>query len=149
MPPLHTYSDDKAIYSVDMMLAFLNTHKHPVVKLPMSDFTWQLEQDVWGDWSPADVLKKMDGKKWAINANRIRQADLSYPVIVTGSKHVLVDGYHRVAKAHLRGDTTVKAHVFDAALMKKFIIDKDLVHRRASLTMEIREMIEIYAKRFC
>lgn len=145
---MQTYSNEKAVYSVDMMLAYLNTHKHPVVKLPMSDFTWQLEQDVWGGWSPADVLKRMDGKKWAMNANRIRHADLSYPVIVTG-EHVLVDGYHRVAKAFQHGDTHVKAYVFDAALLRKFIIDKELVHRKASLTMEIWQILELYAKRFC
>ena len=104
--PLRTYADEKNIYSVDMMLAYLNTHKYPVVELPMTDFEWQLEQDVWGDWAPEDVLKKPKAKKYAENSERIKKADLSYPVIVTAQGHKLVDGYHRVAKAYSQGKKT-------------------------------------------
>lgn len=148
MPPLRSYSDGKAIYSVDMMLAYLNTHSHPVVKIPMSHFDWQLEQKVWGEWAPSDVLGRMDTKRWAENAERIRKADLSYPVIVTG-RHVLVDGYHRVAKAKRQGEEEVSAHVFDAALMKKFIIDKNMDFKRVHQEMGVWELLELYGKRFC
>lgn len=150
MPPLRTYSDGKAIYSVDMMLAYLNTQKHPSVKIPMIEFEWQLEQKVWGDWSPIDVLNKMDIKKYSENSIRIREADLSYPVIVTGgSKHILVDGYHRVAKAYKQGKTSVDAYIFDTALMKKFILDKDMDFVRVHQKMRVDEILELFAKRFC
>ena len=147
--PLRTFADEKAIYSVDMMLAYLNTHEHPVVELPMEKFLWQLEQKVWGDWSPSDVLKNMKAKKYANNAARIDKADLAYPVIVTAAGHKLVDGYHRVAKAHRDGATSVKAVVFPVALMKKFILDTDMdfvkVHQRTSLN----EILELWNRRFC
>ncbi len=148
MPPLRTYSDEKAIYSVDMMLAYLNTHKHPMVSIPMSDFEWQLEQNVWGDWSPKDVLEHMTAKKYAENAERIRHADLSYPIIVT-SKGVLVDGYHRVAKAYKEGKTTMKAYVFDGNLMKKFILDKDRNFVHVHQEMTVYQILELFYKRFC
>ena len=147
MPPLRTYADEKAIYSVDMMLAYLNTHKHPVVKMPMSDFEWQLEQKVWGDWSPMDVIQKPGLKKHAENAQRIKDADLSYPVIVT-SKGVLVDGYHRVAKAYKQGAKEMKVQMFDAALMRKFILDKDRNFVRVHQRMPVYEILELFAKRF-
>ena len=148
MPPLRTYSDEKAIYSVDMMLAYLNTHKHEIVSVPMSDLEWQLEQNVWGDWSPKDVLEHMTAKKYAENAERIREADLSYPIILT-SKGVLVDGYHRVAKAFKEGKSSIKAHVFDGNLMKKFILDKDRNFVRVHQQLQVYEILEVYSKRFC
>ena len=146
--PLRTYADEKNIYSVDMMLAYLNTHKHPVTELPMTEFEWQLQQDVWGDWSPADVLKNPKAKKYAENSERIKKADLSYPVIVTAQGHKLVDGYHRVAKAFSQGKKTVQAVIFPASLMRKFILNDELnfvkVHQQTSL----HEILELWAKRF-
>jgi disulfide oxidoreductase YuzD len=98
MPSLRTYHDGKNIYSVDMMMAY--TQGHPVVKIPVAELVPQMEKKVWGDWSPTTVLAKMDAKKYAANAERIRKANMNYPIIVTG-KHIIVDGYHRVAKALL------------------------------------------------
>jgi hypothetical protein len=94
------------------------------------------------------VLEHMTAKKYAENAQRIRDADLSYPIIVT-SKGVLVDGYHRVAKAYKEGKTIMKAHVFDGNLMKKFILDKDRNFVRVHQQMTVYEILELFYKRFC
>jgi hypothetical protein len=148
MTRLRTYSDGKAIYSVDMMLAYVNTHKHPVVKLPIEPMAWQLEQKVWGDWSPKDVLEKPTLKKHAENAKRIKEADLSYPILVT-PKGVIIDGYHRIAKAMQQGQKEIAAQVFDAALMRKFILDKDMNFVRVHEKMTVFEILELFSKRFC
>ena len=148
MPSFRTYRDDKAIYSVDMMLAYLNTHKHPVKKIPVESLKGQLSQPVWGEWSPMDVIERPGLKRWAEDAQRIKDADLSYPIIVT-SKGTIVDGYHRAAKALATGATEIKAQVFDAAMMRKFILDKDLNFVRVHQKMTVYEVLELYARRFC
>ena len=153
MPNFKTYSDGRAIYSVDMMLAYVNSFEHPVIKIPMSELVPQLEQDVWG-WAPKDVLAKMEAKKYSENAERIREADLSYPIFVTGAhtararKHAIIDGYHRVAKASLEGKTEMKAYVFDATLMKKFILNTDMNFVKVHQHMSVYEVLELWQKRF-
>ena len=148
MPNFKTYRDDKAIYSVDMMLAYVNTHKHPITKVALKDLEPQLAENVWGDWSPKDVLERPGLKKYAENAERIRKADLSYPILMS-SKGVILDGYHRAAKALKEGHDSSKAQICDTLLMKKFIIDKDLNFVRVHQDMSVSNILELYAKRFC
>jgi hypothetical protein len=148
MPQFRTYAGEKAIYSVDMMLAYVNTHRHPVIAIPIEELKSQLEKNVWGDWSPKDVLDGMGLKKYAENARRIKAADISYPILMS-SKGDILDGYHRAAKAVLQGKKTIQAHIFDTALMKKFIIDKDMNFVRVHQELAVFDMLELYAKRFC
>jgi len=153
--PIKTYTDGKNIYSVDMMLAYLNTKGHPVEKFPVNAFLSQLEQPVWGDWSPKNVLDKMDAKKYSENSERIKKADLSFPIIITGNKtsatraHTIVDGYHRISKAYLEGKKDISAHVFDQTLMNKFILNKDMNFVKVHQHTSIHDILELWTKRFC
>lgn len=147
MPNFKTYSDEKNIYSVDMMMAYVNLNKLSIQKLSIEENLWQLEQPVWGDYSPSNVLKNPEKKKFAENIQRIKAADLSYPIFVT-SKHQIIDGYHRVLKAIKQKEKTIKAYVFEPSLMKKFIINKELDYPAVHQKMQIHEILELYAKRF-
>jgi len=148
MPTFKTYSDEKNIYSVDMMLAYVNTHKLPVEKLEIEENIWQLKQNVWGDYSPEDVLQHPEKKKYSDNVQRMKKADLSYPIFVT-SNHVIIDGYHRFLKAVKTKQSFLKAYVFDSALMRKFILRKELDYPAVHERMAIYELLELYQKRFC
>lgn len=148
MPNFKTYSDEKYIYSVDMMMAYVNTHTLPVQKINIKENLWQIEQPVWGDYTPADVLERPTLKKYAENIQRIRESDLSYPIFMT-SKHQIIDGYHRFLKAIQNGDTTIKAYLFEPALMRKFIVNKELDYPAVHQRMGIHELLELYQKRFC
>jgi hypothetical protein len=145
---IQTFTDGKHIYSVDMMIAYLNTHRHKVTELPVARLETQLHEKVWGDWSPADVLTAPRDKRYAENAARIKKADLSYPVLVT-AKGQIIDGYHRLAKVVAGGAQTIKAVIFNAAMMRKFILNSDMdfvkVHQHTSLF----EILELWHKRFC
>ena len=146
MPQLRTYNDGKHIYSVDMMLAYLNTVGHPKIKLEIAALLDQLQKTVW-DTEPMSVLKQMDAKKYKTDAERIRKANLAYPIIVT-SKHGIVDGYHRVARTYMEGIKTIDAHVFDAALMRKFILVKGMDFAALN-KLNIFDILELWTKRFC
>lgn len=148
MPNFKTYSDEKYIYSVDMMMAYVNTHRVPVIKLDLDENLWQLKQNVWGDYSPEDVLQHPDKKKYAENVERMKEADLSYPIFVT-SKHVIIDGYHRILKTVQSGKSSIKAYVFDQLLLRKFIVNKDLNYAAVHQRLSIHELLELYQKRFC
>lgn len=155
MPSFKTYTDGKHIYSVDMMLAYLNIKGHPVEQFPVDTFIPQLEQKVWGEWSPKTVIEKMDVKKYQENSERIKKADLSYPIIITGNKtsvtraNTIVDGYHRISKAYLDGQKNISAYVFDKSLMDKFIINKDLNFVKVHQNTGVNEILELWTRRFC
>jgi hypothetical protein len=148
MPNFKTYSDDKHIYSVDMMMAYVNIHKLKPEAFSIEENRWQIEQPVWGDYSPADVLQHPERKKYSDNIDRMKKADLSYPIFVT-SNHQIIDGYHRVLKAIHKKEKNIKAYVFDGNLMKKFIINKDLDFPAVHQRMGVHELLELYVKRFC
>jgi hypothetical protein len=131
-----------------MMMAYVNTNKLPVEKISLEENQWQLEQNVWGDYSPSDILQHPERKKYAENIQRIKDADLSYPIFMT-SKYQIIDGYHRFLKAVKQKDKSIKAYIFDASLMKKFIINKDLDFVAVHQNMTIHELLEMYVRRFC
>ena len=78
MPPLKTYNDEKNTYSVDMMMAYVNTHKVPIQRINIEENLWQIEQPVWGDYSPSDVLRNPSKKKYAENMRqRMKESGIS------------------------------------------------------------------------
>ena len=60
MPNFHTFHNSKNIYSIDMMLAYINIYGHPTVKLHIDEFIPQLKKNIWGEWSPMDVIENMN-----------------------------------------------------------------------------------------
>jgi len=147
MPNIKTWHNHKDLYSVDMMFAYLNTHKHPVIKLSLDIFVPQLNEIVWGGWSPMTVIEKIGMKKYQENAEQIKAADLSYPIIVT-EKHVIIDGYHRLAKAYLEGKKDIKVNVIDDALLRKFLLVKGMDFAKLN-SLAIYDILELWNKRFC
>lgn len=148
MPDLKTFHNNKNIYSVDMMIAYVNTYGHPVIKVPIEDFESQLKEKVWGEVSPIDVIKNMQNNKYKEDTKKIYDANLTYPIILTG-KHTVVDGYHRISKAYLDDKKFVSAYVFDSALMNKFIVNKDLDFVKVHQHTNVSQILELWTKRFC
>jgi len=91
----------------------------------------------------------MTKKKYSENAERINKADLSYPIIIYGRRNpIIVDGYHRAAKALLNKQPTLKVHIFDTPLMNKFILDKHLDYVKVHQHMPVSTVLELWSKRF-
>ena len=147
MPNLKTYNNHKNIYSVDMMLSYINIYGYPIVKIPIEKLTPLLYNNVWGEWSPMDVIQKIEIKKYKDDAELIKGANLEYPIIMTG-KHI-VDGYHRLSKAYIEKKQYINVYIFDAELMKKFILNKDMDFVKVHQHTDIYQIIELWTKRFC
>lgn len=147
---VQSFSDNKYIYSVDMMFSFLKNHKYPVTKVKVEQYLDSLDHPGWGDpekeiaFSPNDVLKYP--RKYKDDYQRILKADLSYPIII--SNGYIIDGVHRLTKAYLQHRKFIKAYIFTPDLMKKFKIAKYNEWAKV-LEMEIYEFLDLYEKRFC
>lgn len=108
-----SYSDNDAIYSIDMMFAYLKNNKHPITKINVSDYVDTLKYPGWGDpvsnikYSAFDVIENSD--KYPKEYNRILNADLSYPIIISDNN--IIDGVHRLSKAYLEKKKKLR-HIF-------------------------------------
>ena len=124
---MQTYSDNKYIYSVDMMFAYLYLRKPQYQNIKVSDLLKNLNHNCWGDpvnniyHTPNDVLA--NPTKYEHDYKRIKNADLSYPIIITHDMHI-IDGVHRLTKSYMENKKTIKAYVFDNALLRKFKLAK-------------------------
>ncbi len=101
----HYYrDDDDVIY--DVVILWRLSEFLPTFNIFASDLGQFLERDVaWSDGAPID--SDLSGE----HGERIREADLSYPILVRFlyGKMLMVDGYHRVMRAHQDDESCVQA----------------------------------------
>lgn len=59
--------------------------------------------------SVTDVINDMDNPRYKMHADRIRKADLDFPILVVRRSGILcvLDGMHRLGKSVLRGKETI------------------------------------------
>ena len=65
----------------------------PLICVDLSNFTWS---------------DKMDISTFIFHMKRIENTNLDYPIILDDRGYI-ADGWHRVCKAIIKGDTTIKA----------------------------------------
>lgn len=88
----------------------------------------ELAEDLPERWVPLAEIQDLDRVGWfgqeghcgrltirevAEHARRIAEADLSYPILLSAEGYLL-DGFHRLAKAHLEGKPQILAKQFPA-----------------------------------
>ena len=88
------------------------TNSFQTKHLPVGEFKRNLEIRGWQDlnynWiSPAMVMENPE--KYQYHAKRIREANLSYPILVSKAAdgYLVHDGDHRIAKAKILGKQTI------------------------------------------
>lgn len=146
---VRTFSDGKKIYSVDMILAWINIFKPANEKVLVSDYVDCLQSAGWYDESskkyisPQQVIN--NPKKYSAEMQRIKSAELKYPIVI--HKDMIIDGVHRLTKSVLENKKYIKAYDLDSKLMRKFLIGTDGNWRRAS-EININVFIELFYKRF-
>jgi hypothetical protein len=127
---MRLYSNGKNVYSVDMMLAYVNINKPKAVMIPVEEFTHVLDYPGWSgadgaNYSARDVLDKP--RKYPAESRRIREANLTYAILIhKQGKHMhVVDGVHRITKAYLTKRVNIKCIVLTNEEMKKFKLSGD------------------------
>jgi hypothetical protein len=76
----------------------------PVIDLPLADVT-ELDTSYW---STGEAGRPLTVREIVAHAALIQEVDLTYPVILAASGRVM-DGMHRIARALLNHDASVKA----------------------------------------
>lgn len=151
------YKNGYKVYSVDMMIAYINIFDPTAIKLTIEELSHNLLEDYWNhngkDYSPAEFLAsiKRDGynkSEYQNDIERIKRL-LDYPIIVHGKNKDIVDGLHRLCKAILNDNSTIHAYVFDKKLMKKFKLsnsDVNYIFDKGKLLTY--RLIELFHERF-
>jgi len=98
----------------------------PVVDFEINKLVWNFnlpfwEKDKTDDWNltPREVINKAAGS--FRHQKRIGKVNLKYPIFLLykNKKWLVVDGVHRLVKAHLAGQNTIKAKIFTWAMIKQ------------------------------
>jgi hypothetical protein len=148
---VQTFSSNNKIYSVDMMLAYINIFKPNYIYINIDSLMKNLDYKAWGDpiqeihYSPMDVLKTP--KKYKDEIKRIKNADLRYPIIITSNNNI-VDGVHRLTKAYLNKNKKIKVYKFMAKDMSKFLINNEKDFKKVD-KLNLHDFIKLFYKRFC
>ena len=91
------YSESNSVFESDGKLYDLNKVFRSVLKKPTNSIL--VSQVSW-------ILDKVG----QLDIDRVRDADLSYPIIITyiDGKYIVVDGVHRLSKAVFKQKRTIK-----------------------------------------
>jgi hypothetical protein len=146
MPSFYIFG--KKIYSVDMMLCYLNINKPETKTVKTSSLKSFMSADAWGNplsnkyHTPNDVLK--DPKKYKKDYKKIQKSKLKYPIIMCNK--VIIDGYHRLAKAYMKKITSIKVVEFDKKTLEKFYLGNNM---KKINELAMFEYIKLFNERFC
>ncbi len=147
---MRTYSDSKKIYSVDLMIAYVNIYKPQTIKINPNDYINSIiNYKGWGNptkkifYSPQDVLN--NPIKYKDDYERIMNANLKFPIIISKNNNI-VDGVHRLIKAYIM-KKQIMAYVFDNNLLKKFLINKNGDYEKVD-NLSTSDLIELFNRRF-
>jgi hypothetical protein len=122
------FYDDTHSYSVDAIHEYINTTQPPIVRMPVSELEHNLLDNCWDmHFTPRELIEQsVETGPWsdvAEHLRRIADADLAYPIVVTGSHPCfVVDGMHRLSKAILNKHVFIAVHILDNETMKRFVI---------------------------
>ena len=83
------------------------TASHPVSEVPLSELDHHLDTNGWFDEGRKPTLRAI-----ADHWKRMQSVDLSFPIIIS-KEFGLMDGMHRLMKAHATGQKTIKAVLLD------------------------------------
>jgi len=102
-----------------------NNHVYRVKAEELENY---LFENAWGeDLSPMKVLTNPNANRENMNhMKRIRTAKMEYPLLVRASNGLLIDGYHRLARAFLANETYVSVIFIQLEQMEKAkVIDNE------------------------
>lgn len=90
----------------------------PVIEMNIADLAWHFDVPFWPNdkgerWevTPMEVINKKEGT--VSEQKNVDKADLNYPIDILENKGkwLILDGIHRLAKAHKQGHAKIKARI--------------------------------------
>lgn len=123
---LGTYTDSNYVYSVEILVFYINEFNPPRARLMSKSFEQHMKCKCWKEpnknkfFSPLDIIKKR--AKSELHSKRIEDADLSYPIIINGATSWIIDGMHRLARAYLDKKDYIDVIVLDSDILARSIV---------------------------
>lgn len=147
----HCYSDGEYIYSVYLMVRYIQLFKPNVQIYDTSVLFPHLAEKYWNcglyNISPIEVLGDTNRSLYHTHHfEKIKKCDMKYPIIIDQNKYI-VDGMHRLAKAYMNQDKNISTYVFDNALLRKFRIGR-VNDIRCAQKMTKHTLERIFYRRF-
>ncbi len=116
---MHAFSSYGITVNVEKLFSFAD--KLQVLEIPVKDLKDRLYDKVWdderedndpeGNFAPIDAFdKRKQGGRYDYHYQKALKADLKYPIIIWKGK--VVDGVHRLLKAYIQKDKTIKVVEF-------------------------------------
>lgn len=127
---MHTFCDEKFIYSVDLMHLWINKFKPKYEQVEPECIRPSLEKwcGIWRELGLISAKYLLDNRnknqKFKMHFNRIKNADLSYPIIIIANTRIIVDGAHRLIKAFWKKQKKIRVYYVDKKWLKQFKIAK-------------------------
>jgi len=95
-----------------------------IINFPVDALLAQLSNNVWGRgsnyFSPESVIREPNkDDEFKDHFKDIQEADLKKPILIRKSTGEVIDGYHRLSKAHIEGLETIAAKMIDEDLLSK------------------------------
>ncbi|MES9828417.1 MAG: hypothetical protein ABW201_09145 [Candidatus Thiodiazotropha sp.] len=87
----------------------------PLISIPLSEIK-ELDEDFWY----SNTSQKPTCRSIVDHFKLIQETDLNYPIIMCSEGRVM-DGMHRVCKALLEGEKTIKAYKFSSTPSPDYI----------------------------
>ena len=141
------YCDGDNIYSVDMMIAYVNICKPPIYKVKVRDLDYVLNEKYWWDdetdHSPMEVID--NPSKYKEDWKMIKKANMKYPIMM--NNEWVVDGLHRLSKAWITKKKYIKTYKFSDDMMKNFLINEK-GDWKAVKKLETFDVLKLFYERF-
>lgn len=138
-----TFIDDKYIYSIDMIYAYINIFKFESENINIDKLIFNLDFTCWKNkLKPNTVLDNMSNDKYKVYINQIKNENLDLPIIIN-EHNIVIDGMYKLAHAKMKNKKTIKVYVIDNLLMKKFKILKNNQIDKIN-SIKICDYIEIF-----
>ena len=100
----NVFYDGKRVYDTERLWSLVS--RRTPTRRKIKPLEWHLKEKVWS-MRPMDVIRNR--KKHSRHWSRIKNADLSYPILVN-DEGIIIDGCHRLSKAYMMGRATILVH---------------------------------------
>lgn len=105
-------------------MAELHQLQLPIIEVPVADLSWMFALPLWQrdgrrfQVTPAAVAA--DPAAYPYHYRRVMSADLSWPIhcVEHAGRLVVLDGFHRLLQAHIRGHDLINGMILTAADLK-------------------------------
>ena len=103
----------------------------PTVEMDVNELIWHFDIPFWEmkdaddyNLTPWEVIKKPD--EHSVHFRKIQDADMQYPIDIMENKGrwLILDGLHRLVKAHLAGAKTVRVRKIPRFQIPKILKDQ-------------------------